>query len=72
MWWFMLGCVAFSVCCHAGSADKSMISPTCVLNTAFDLAAAALCIARRVGLSQMGVIYCRVCGKERRVVAYGL
>ena len=39
--YFMLGCVAFSIYCHTGSADKCKIRPSCVLNTALDLAAAA-------------------------------
>ena len=42
--WFMLVCVAFSVCCHTGGADKCTIRLSCVLNTALDLAAGALCI----------------------------
>ena len=42
----MLGCVAFSVYCHAGSAHKCKVRLSCVLNTVLDLAAAALCIAR--------------------------
>ena len=41
----MLGCVAFSVYCHAAGADKCKIRPSCVLNTALDLAAAALYVA---------------------------
>ena len=44
----MLRCVAFSVYCHAASADKCKIRRIRVLNTALDLAAAALCIARVV------------------------
>ena len=54
--WFMLGCVAFSVYCHAASADKCKIRLICVLNTALDLAAGALRIAWRVGGNQMGVL----------------
>ena len=42
--WFMLGCVAFCVYCHAGSAHKYKIRLKGVLDTAADLAAAALCI----------------------------
>ena len=38
----MLGCVAFSVYCHAAGEDKCSITLSCVLNTALDLAAAAL------------------------------
>ena len=55
-WWrlatvclFMLGCVAFSIYCHTGGPDKCKMRRICVLNTALDLAAAALCIAWRVG-----------------------
>ena len=49
VWWFMLGCVAFSVYCRTGSAHKCKMRPGCVLNTALDLAAAALCIECGVG-----------------------
>ena len=49
--WFMLVCVAFSVYCHTGSEHKCKIRQSCVLNTALDLAAAALCIGWRVGRS---------------------
>ena len=41
----MLGCVAFSVYCHAGGEDKCKIRRIGVLNTALDLAAATLYIA---------------------------
>ena len=44
MCWFMLGCVAFSVYCDTASADEWKMRRICVLNTALDLAAAALCI----------------------------
>ena len=54
--WFMLGCVAFSVYCHTGSADKCKIRQSCVLNTALDLAAAALCIGWWVGGRYVGLI----------------
>ena len=47
--WFMLGCDAFSVYCHTGSAHKCKERLRCELNTALDLAAAALCIDLRVG-----------------------
>ena len=43
-----------------------------VLNTALDLAAAALCIERRMGESEMRVIYCNVWGKKRWFLDYGL
>ena len=49
--WFMVGCVAFSVYCHAGSEHKCKMRLSCVLNTAVDLAAAVLCIEWRVGVS---------------------
>ena len=52
----MLGCVAFSVYCDAASADKCKMRLSCVLNTALDMAAAALCIEWRVGISEVGVI----------------
>ena len=41
----MLGCVAFSVYCHAGGEDKCKIRRIGVFDTALDLAAATLCIA---------------------------
>ena len=47
--WFMLGCVAFSVYCHAGGADKCKIRLICVLRTALDLAAGVLCIEWGIG-----------------------
>ena len=50
----MLGCVAFSVYCLAASARNCKIKLRCVLETALDLAAAALCIARVVGEAQCG------------------
>ena len=40
--WLMLGCVAFSLSCDAASADECKMRRICVLNTALDLAAAAL------------------------------
>ena len=49
--WFMLVCVAFSVYCHTGCADKCKIRLSCVLNTALDLGAGALCIGWWVGRS---------------------
>ena len=54
--WFMLGCVAFSVYCHTGRAHKCKMRLTCVLNTALDLTAAALCIGWRVEGRQVGLI----------------
>ncbi|CDI84024.1 hypothetical protein EAH_00047500 [Eimeria acervulina] len=39
------GCVAFGLYCHAGSADKCKMRLSCVLNSALDLAAAALRMA---------------------------
>ena len=53
---FMLGYVAFSVYCHAAGAHKCKMRLSCVLTTAFDLAAAVLCIECKVGGSLMGVI----------------
>ena len=50
------GCVAFSVYCPAGSAHKCKIRRIRVLNTALDLAAAALCIELRTGGKLNGVI----------------
>ena len=50
-WWFMLACVAFSVYCHAGGADKCKLRRSCVLNSALDLAAAAFCIDWGLGVS---------------------
>ena len=52
----MVGCVAFSVYYHAGSADKCKMRLSCVYDTAVDLAAAALCIEWRVGWVLVGVI----------------
>ena len=49
--WFVVGCVACGVYCHAGGADKCKMRLSCVLNTAVDLAAAGLCIEWRVGVS---------------------
>ena len=40
----MLGFVACRVYCHIAGADKCKLRLRCVLNTALDLAAAALCI----------------------------
>ena len=54
--WFMLGCVAFSVYCHTGSPYKCKMRLSCVLNSALDLAAAALCIEWGVGWPLVGVI----------------
>ena len=56
MCWLMLGCVAFSVYCHAASADKCKIRLICVLSTALDLAAAALRIESGIGESLMALI----------------
>ena len=47
----MLGCVAFSVCCDAASADKCKMRRICVLNTVVDLAAAALWVEWGMGVS---------------------
>ena len=47
----MLCCVAFSVYCHTECAHKCKMKLSWVLKTALDLAAAALCIEWRVGLS---------------------
>ena len=49
VWWFMLGCVAFSVYCHTAGAHKCRMRRICVLKTGLDLAAAALCIAWGMG-----------------------
>ena len=49
VYWFMLGCVAFSVYCHADGADKCKITRSCALDIALDLAAAALCIEWGMG-----------------------
>ena len=49
MYWFMLGYVAFSVYIHAAGEDKCKMRRTCVLNTALDLSAAALCIEWGMG-----------------------
>ena len=54
--WFMLGCVAFSVYCHAGSAQKSKMGGVRVLKTGLDLAAGALCIEWGLRESYMRVI----------------
>ena len=45
----MLGCVAFSVYCHAGGEDKCKMRRVGVLNTVLDLVAAALCIEWGMG-----------------------
>ena len=42
--WFMVGCVALRVYCHALGSHKCKMRLSCVLNTVVDLAAAALCI----------------------------
>ena len=47
--WVMLVCVAFSVYCHTAGADKCKMRVSCVLNTALDLASAALCTECGVG-----------------------
>ena len=49
MCWFMIGCVAFSVYCDAASVHKCKIRLNGVLETAFDLAAAAFGIAWGLG-----------------------
>ena len=49
--WFMLGCVAFIAFSHTACADECTVRLSCVLNTALDLAAAALCIEWRMGES---------------------
>ena len=56
VWWFMLGCVAFSVYCHAAGAHRCKIRLSCVLRTALDLAAGALCIEWGMGGSKVKVI----------------
>ena len=72
MWWFMLGCVAFRVCCHSGSAHKCRMRRIWVLRTGLDLAAGGLCIEWWMGEAKMVVKHCRVCDKKRWVVEYGL
>ena len=72
MYLFMLGYVAFSVYCHAGGAHKCKTQLTCVLWTALDLAAAALCIAWGVGGSKVKVIECKVHGMNSPVFESGL
>ena len=47
--WFMLWCVAFSVYCNTGGAHKCTMRRSCVLNTALDLATAAVGIELEVG-----------------------
>ena len=47
--WFMLGRVSLRVICHTGSADECKMRHICVLNTALDLAATALCIEWGMG-----------------------
>ena len=51
VWWFMLGCVALSVYCHAAGAHKCKIRCICVLKTGLDLAGGALCIEWGLGES---------------------
>ena len=43
-----------------------------MLNTALDLAVAALCIERRVRGGQVGEIWCEVCDKQRLFFEYEL
>ena len=47
--WFMLGCVAFCVYCHAASAQKCKMRRLCVLRTALDLSAGTLSIEWGMG-----------------------
>ena len=54
MWWLMLGCVAFIVYCDAASANECQMRRICVLNTALDLAAAALCTEWGMGEATCG------------------
>ena len=56
VYWFMLVCVAFSVYCHTGCAHTCKLRLRCVLNTALDLAAAALRIESGMGESLMALI----------------
>ena len=70
MCWFMLGCVALSVYFHSAGADKCKTKLTGVLNTALDLAAAALCIEWGVGGSYIGAIYCNGCDMKRWSLVY--
>ena len=51
---------------------KCKIRLSCVLNTALDLAAAALRSAWRVRGSYVGEIKCEGCDKQRRFFEYGL
>ena len=68
----MPGCVAFSVYCYTGSADKCNIRLSGVLESALDLGAAALCIEWRMGVGYVGLIQCKVCEERRWVIEYGL
>ena len=68
--WFMLGCVAFRVYCHAGSAHKCKTRRICVLSSALDFAAGALGIEWGVGGSYIGAIYCNGCDKKRWSLVY--
>ena len=52
----MLGCVAFSVFCHAAGADSYRMRHSCVLDTAWDLAAVVLCIEWGMGEAKLGII----------------
>ena len=54
--WFMVGCVAFSVYCDAASAEEYKMTLACVLETALDLAAAALWTEWGVGEAKWGNI----------------
>ena len=47
--WCTLSCVALSVYCHAASAHKCKMRRICVIKTALDLAAGALCIEWGMG-----------------------
>ena len=64
--WFMLGCVAFIAFSHTACADECTVRLSCVLNTAPDLAAAALCIEWVVLGSKEGLVLCIVCERKRR------
>ena len=68
----MVGCVALSEYWHTEGMHKCKMRRSCVLNTALDLAAAALCIDWGLGGGYVGLIYCKVCDEKRWVFEYGL
>ena len=72
MCWFMVGCVGFSVYCHAGGADKCKMGCSCVYDTALDLGALVLCVEWRVGWNYVGIKCCKVFHKKRWVFEDGL